>query len=581
MLKILQYYTFLIILTGLVPNLHGQKPEKIKYKAEQLVYEKKKGQEPYRRLTDHVIFTQENTTVYCDTSFFYSTRNVMESFGHVRILDDSAVITSKKLNYLGNERMAELREKVVYRRGTRTLYTDFLDYDLQNKIAHYFNNGKLVDESNTLTSKIGYYYSQREYAEFYGNVVLEAPEYVLKADTLYYNTLTKVANTVGPTVIIDKDGTTLYADGSEFRTVIDQSDFIDGKIETEEYTIDGEKLYFDDLKKYYRAVTNVVMTSKENDVIITGDEAFYDKANGISKVYGHPLMKKVMEEDTFYLKADTLVALESDYDSAKRILAYYHVKFYQKTIQGLADSMAYFRSDSVLYFYKDPLMWNNQNQIEGDTINLEIVQEQVHKMNIMTNAFLISEDSIKDYNQVKGRQMEGFFVDNEITRINVDGNGEVLYFALEKGDSILMGMNKIFCATMKMLFEEQKIMSLTVYTEPEAQFIPPQELTSEIIRLTNFSWRITERPELYDLAPYLDPNYDPNAPPEEIKEDSVSQDTASLAPPTITPESSPKPPNISELKQRRKNNTGSSSDNGNSTSAPNMMKGLKNKKDDD
>ena len=39
--------------------------------------------------------------------------------------------------------------------GERRLYTDFLDYDLDNEIAHYFNKGKLVDSTNTLTSKTG------------------------------------------------------------------------------------------------------------------------------------------------------------------------------------------------------------------------------------------------------------------------------------------------------------------------------------------------------------------------------------------------------------------------------------------
>ncbi|MEQ9305430.1 MAG: OstA-like protein, partial [Marinoscillum sp.] len=365
---------------------------------------------------------------------------------------------------------------------------------------------------------IGYYFAKDNYAQFYTNVVLIAPDFTLKTDTLKYNTITKVAYTYGPTIIInEEEGTTLHAKGGEFRTEIDESDFIEGQIETDDYYLEGDELYFDDLKKYYKAVKNVKMTAKNDDVIITGDEGFYDRRNGISKVYGNPLMKRILEADTFYLAADTLVAIESDYDSLKRILAYHDIKIYKEGLQGIADSMAYFTQDSVIYFYNDPVMWNNKNQITADTINLINSDNAMKKMNLQTNSFLVSEDSIHNYNQIKGRDMEAYFENNQIDRIDVNGNGEILYFALEEGDSVLMGMNKIFCASMQIRFKDQQLSSFSVYTNPEAQFIPPHELTNDSRRLTSFAWRESERPGLYDVAPYLDPNYDPTKINEEEK----------------------------------------------------------------
>lgn len=518
MFKILQYYIFLLIILVTIPQAVGQKGKRIKYEAQGSLEYGKRGDERYRKLIDDVVFRQESTTVYCDSSLFFSKRNTMEAFGHVRIVDDSTTITSRKLLYEGDTRMARLRENVIYTEGERRLYTDFLDYDLDGEIANYFNNGKLIDTTNTLTSKIGYYFAKDNYAQFYTNVVLIAPDFTLKTDTLKYNTITKVAYTYGPTIIInEEEGTTLHAKGGEFRTEIDESDFIEGQIETDDYYLEGDELYFDDLKKYYKAVKNVKMTAKNDDVIITGDEGFYDRRNGISKVYGNPLMKRILEADTFYLAADTLVAIESDYDSLKRILAYHDIKIYKEGLQGIADSMAYFTQDSVIYFYNDPVMWNNKNQITADTINLIISDNAMKKMNLQTNSFLVSEDSIHNYNQIKGRDMEAYFENNQIDRIDVNGNGEILYFALEEGDSVLMGMNKIFCASMQIRFKDQQLSSFSVYTNPEAQFIPPHELTNDSRRLTNFAWRASERPGLYDVAPYLDPNYDPTKINEEEK----------------------------------------------------------------
>jgi len=566
MFKILQYYIFLVIILCLSTVAQAQKGERIKYKAEELEYGKKKD-ESYRKLTGDVVFTQKSTTVYCDTSYFYKKRNVMEATGHVRIVDDSTTITSRQLVYEGDERMAKLRQNVVYLRGERELYTDFLDYDLEGEIAHYFNKGKLIDTTNVLTSEIGYYFAKDEFAQFYKNVVLTSPDFILKTDTLRYNTLTKVAYTYGPTQITSDDGTVLHAKGGEFRTVVDESDFVKGSIETRDYYLEGDELYFDDGEKYYKAVFNVKMTAKDEDVIITGDEGYYDRRNGISKVYGRPLMKRILEADTLYLAADTLVAIESKYDSAKRILAYNNVKIYKEGLQGIADSMAYFNEDSVIFFYGDPVMWNNQNQITADTINLEISEDEMKRMNLRSDAFLVSEDSIENYNQIKGRNMIAHFVDNQIDRINVNGNGEILYFALEEGDSVLMGMNKIFCASMQIRFKEQKLSSFSVYTNPEAQFIPPHELTEEMQYLANFAWRETERPTLFEIAPYLNPDYE--FIPVEVNPDNVGGTQSESQHKTYTPTQNTKPKNTPV---RSLNPTSSSSVNTPTSAEPNTVK---------
>lgn len=564
-MKLRQYSIFLLLSLGASVSLLAQKNEKIKYKAEVLEMVKQ-GSERIRKLRDNVVFTQETTTVYCDSSYFYNTRNEMEAFGHVKIVDDSTVITSKKLIYFGDTRKANLREKVVYTNGERRLFTDFLDYDLDNEIAHYFNKGKLIDSTNTLTSEIGFFYSTEKYALFWNNVVLIAPDYTLKTDTLRYDTETKIAYTYGRTEILTEDSTTLHAKGGEFRTESDQSEFEQGQVETPDYVLDGDELYFDDLKKYYKSEGNTKLTAKGKDLIIIGDEGYYDKNAGFSKIYGRPVMKRILKNDTLYLSADTLVAIESKYDSLKRVLAYHNVKIFKKGLQGKADSMAYFRQDSIIFFYRDPIMWNGKNQITSDTIALYTKDGNLDKMHLNTRAFLISEDTLMDYNQIKGRRMVATFEDNAMKLMDVMGNGEMLYYGLEKGDSIMMGMNKIFCSTMKIEFIDNKLSRFRVYTLPEAQFIPPHELTAEIQRLENFSWRIEEKPELYDVAYYLDPNYDPTAPPL-VKDDkpksNPSPPLASARPPVSNTKSTRAPssnkstakPNTTGRPVTKRNNT--------------------------
>ncbi len=480
----------------------GQTNERIWYKADELFEYREKGKK-VRKLIGNVVFKQKTSTMYCDSSFFRVKENIMEAYGKVRIVDDSVTITSNQLTYNGANRTARLRENVVYTRGEQQLFTDFLDYNIETEVANYFNTGKLRDTTNTLTSETGFFYAKQDYALFWTNVRLEAPEYTLTSDTLRYNTVTKIASTEGETEIITENGSVLHAKGGEFRTVNDQSQFIEGNVETTDYYLEGEELFFDDLKKYYNAVGDVRLTAKNEDIIIIGDEGFADKLNGISKIYGHAYMKRVLEKDTFYLAADTLVSIESEYDSAKRILAYHNVKMWRFNLQGIADSASYFLSDSIIYLYDDPIFWNLDNQIEGDTISIEIAEDKIKNMTLLHNAFLASEDTVKNFNQIKGRAMKAYFSESEIEKIDVSGNGEAIYYVLDDSDSLYtttMGMNRILCSDLTIRFKDKELDNISFYTKPEARFIPPHELTPDVQKLRGFQWRKGEKPSLGEVT---------------------------------------------------------------------------------
>ena len=142
---------------------------------------------------------------------------------------DSITITGKKLIYDGNIRLAQMRENVVYRDPSMTLTTEYLDYDMKDHLAYYFDDGRLVTESNTLTSKKGYYDTEARFASFKDSVVLKNPEYTVEADTFQFNTVTEVAYFLGPTLITARNGTVLNADdGGEYDTRKDVSNFSGG-----------------------------------------------------------------------------------------------------------------------------------------------------------------------------------------------------------------------------------------------------------------------------------------------------------------------------------------------------------------
>lgn len=488
----------------------AQKKNDVKYNAEGYMQKVGRGKDGYIKLMKNVRFDikKKNTVITGDSAFYYEKRGFMQVFGRVVVKEgDSTTIRGRKLDYDLDKRTAQFRQNVVYTSGqSMTLTTDFLDYDFATKNANYFNGGKVNDKTTTLTSQRGLINTQNNTVVFTGNVVLISPDFTLKAEKLSYNTKTKIAITTTPTEIINKDGVVTMAEkGGTFNTGADQTTLSDATIETDTYIIKAEKIQFDDAKKLYTAKGKVVLNGKEDDVTIYGDEAKFTKDGGLSKVYGNPLMKKLMGSDTLYLTADTLASFDSDNKAERYLLAFKQVRIFSKDFSGISDSLAYMFGDSSMYFFTDPVLWSDKSQIEADSIRIQLAYNKIDKMHMSVNSFIVTEDTIHNFNQIKGRKMLAQFVDGNMDKLYVYGNGESIYFALEN-EVDLVGMNKILCSDMTIRMLNNKVENITFYKNPDAVFIPPHELQEPDRRLPGFNWRIQEKPTRMQVLKSFDPS---------------------------------------------------------------------------
>ncbi|MEM7550048.1 MAG: OstA-like protein [Bacteroidota bacterium] len=456
-----------------------------------------KDGESFQKLIGNVLFSQNDTKIYCDSAYLFKITNSIEAYGYVKVIQgDTITITGRKLIYLGNDRIAQMRNDVEFKTPSTTLYTDHLDFDRNEQLAYYFQGGKLIDSTNQVTSDKGYYLARTKIISFKKEVVLTNDSETLESDTLVYNTRTRVAFFVAPTKVTDEDGNVANYNEGSYNTKIKKSILLYGDIESEDYILSGNKLFLDNLNGYYRVTKNVVMTHKKEDMIIYGDVAEHWKNRRFTKIYGNPLVKKVVDQDTLYLRADTLIAIDSQKEEEKKLIAFDNVRIYKTDLQGLSDSLVYVSLDSMFYFRKDPILWTTGTQVTADSINLLIRNKTLDQMNMYSNSFLIYEDSLLYHNQVKGRNMVAYFEKEELHKIDVDGNGESIYFALDEKTADLVGMNKILCSTMTIKFDKGKVQDIFFYTNPDATFIPPHELADPDKTLKNYDWRSKEKPQL-------------------------------------------------------------------------------------
>ncbi len=460
----------------------------------------------YVKMNGNVKFEQPGTVIYCDSALLYRSTNSLDAFGHVKIFDmkDSVTITANKLFYQGDSRVANLRGHVIYTDDSIQLYTENLDYDMSNKSASYFGGGQIVDKVNTLTSEDGLYDTEAKVMIFQHDVVLVNPEYTLETEELIYHILTKMARTTGITYITTSDGRQLIAqEGSNFDTNNKTSVFLFGEIDTDSYYLKADRMVHDQVLAIYRASGNVQITGKKDNITIYGEHAWFAEHSGRSKIYGNPYLIKPMNDDTLFVRADTLFSIDSQIESEKRLLAYHHVLLYKKDLQGKADSLSYNVADSTIFFYGEPILWSEGSQITADSINITIVNGGIERLNAISNSFIISVDSLEDYNQVKGRSLTAYFKDGQIDRVDVTGNGESIYFVFdEKKPDLMIGMNKILCSNMKIIFGNNTVQKISFYTSPEGAFIPPHELMDKDKLLEGFKWHIQLKPLKEDVIYY-------------------------------------------------------------------------------
>ena len=461
----------------------------------------REGNEAYVKLKDNVIFKQGDMFLYCDSAFQYAKKNYVEAFGHVRLVQgDTLTLTCSKLEYDGNTKQAKAIGNVILIDKQTILKTTVLNYDRELQNVSYFSGADISDKGNILTSKIGIYNTGSKIFTFKKNVHITNPGqgFLLDADTLQYNSLTRISTFKGETKITTKDGVITSKEGS-YNTATAVM-YFGGRAQvfSGDNIISGNKIDYDEKTELGIVTGDVKIENKKDSITVLGQLAKYTGKNGYSIVSGNPLMYQVTGKDTLFLKADTLVSINDTVNKVKLLKAFFHVKLFRNDMQGICDSLVYNFYDSSIYLFRNPVLWNGKNQLVADSIWMMQKNGKMDAMHMHVNAFVISKDTIDNYNQIKGRQITAYFKNNHINKILVEGNAESIFHALE-AEKKVMGVNKAEAGNIVVLFKDDKLSTITYVNKPDAVFIPPHELKEEDSRLKGFKWRLKDRPTRQDV----------------------------------------------------------------------------------
>ncbi|MFA8436544.1 MAG: OstA-like protein [Marinifilaceae bacterium] len=483
----------LLVFAGTPSFVWAQQKSKIKIENSNFLRMDRVNAPDISKFIGDVYITHENVKMYCDSAYQHDKKNMVEAFGRVHVIQgDTIHMYGDYLRYDGNEKLAEVRRNVKLEDPRITLTTEHLDFNMNENVGYYFNWGQIVDSTNVLTSQIGRYYTEDKLFFFKDSVKVETEKHTLYSDTLKYNTETHTAFILGPTRI-EGEKETLYSEDGWYNTETNISQLLKNtQLTRDEFSIQGDSIYLDREKGIGKLFDNIELQDTINNIILKGNYLESHKDTEEAFLTDSAIMIQISESDSLFLHADTLRVV-TDSAKNKQIKAYNHVKFFRKDLQGKCDSLVYSMQDSTIRLFSSPILWAQGNQITADTILIETVENKIKYLRFNGASYLCSKEDSTKFNQIKGKSMLGYVRNNKMYRMDINGNGETLYYPKDKDE--ILGVNIAKSSNISIRINDNKIDKIIFIKKPDGNMYPLGELPPKQRFLKDFRWLENYRPK--------------------------------------------------------------------------------------
>ena len=340
-----------------------------------------------------------------------------ELIGNVRFRQERVhVACDRALQYLGSGKVI-LTGNVVVKDDSVTMRAPRGIYHRDDRRAEAFDDVTLNDGKVTLTARYGEYFVEPKRAFFRTQVVVQDSASTVTADSLTY-----------------------------FR-----------------------------IEKRSVASGNVVVYNTVDHVTIRGRHLEHWSAGQFTRVTEQPILIKF--DTTSSGAIDTLIVrskvMESYRDSVKRLVAIDSVEIVRADLAGTAGRAEFFTQRDSILLRVSPVVWYQQTQVSGDSIDVTLKKRKLHRVTVMGQAFALSESDslIPDrFDQMTGEMLTMLFAEQGLERIDVHDRAISLYHLYE--DSSANGLNKTSGDHIVMLFDEGKVKSISVRGGVEGQYFP-------------------------------------------------------------------------------------------------------------
>jgi lipopolysaccharide export system protein LptA len=445
-------------------------------------------------LTGNVRVNHDGVIMTCNKAYYFQKENYIKAFGNVQLVQgDTLFLNSKYAEYSGNVKKAFATGDAVMSSPDATLVTDTINFDRNTQEVFYNTKGTITNLKNTLVSKSGRYFVAEKKFQFLTAVTITNPTYVIKSNHLDYYSNSGHSYLLGPSTITSK-ANYIYTEKGFYDTKKNLAHFLNKSyIKYDDRIIKGDSLYYDRNREFASATRNVKITDSINRGIVKGNYAEIYKKQDSMFVTKRAVAVNFVENDSVYIHGKKLMVTGKE--GNRIIRAFNNVRFYKTDMSGKCDSIHSSSKIALTKLMGNPILWNGENQITGEIMHLigDNNTQKLDSLKVLNNTFLVSKDTLgTGFNQVKGQNLYGKFLDGKLHDVDIIKNTEVIYY-MRNDVHELIGINKNVSSKINLIFDKNAIETITFFKQVDGDIFPEKELPENARKLKGLLWRGDER----------------------------------------------------------------------------------------
>ena len=469
----------------------------------------------------------KQTTLYSKQGFYYADIKDVYFIGNVKMSDPEVALASDSLLYNTSNQVATFIAPTTIKSGNSIINTREGYYDLKLKKAKFGARSIMRDSTTQMIADDFAFDDKTGYGEARGNVQYKdtAQGALLFSNRVFFNKTKKnFLATEKPVMVIVQNSDSVYvaADTIYSGLMKDLAQIKEGYIRAFD-TVKGKQIIKvdslvtkDSINQNLKtdiAVSDSIAPVTVNDTIaapVVTTKPVTVKKDTLVDTKPPPLKVKpalVLNDSTSLLPkdsnavavADTIVKRirsKAETDTLRFITAFRNVRIFNDSLQAVADSLFYSGVDSIFQLFRNPIAWSKGSQITGDTIYIYTENKKPKRMYVFENAMLVQsvKENAEFFNQIKGRTINGYFIDGELDFVNAKGTAESIYYA-QDDDSAYIGMNRTTADMIDMFFKKRSPQKVKFTSSVKGTTYPIRQLPADQKKLPNFKWLESKRPK--------------------------------------------------------------------------------------
>ena len=504
-----------------------------------------------------IIIQKDTIQLFGDSLYFNRDSSLAEIYGNVVLKNGNQSLSGNSLFYKTEDKIAFFSDTALLEQASMKIQSIIGEFFIDDKVGYFEKDVIMISDDTRLRSETLTYYSEGQRAEFNsptriktsdaeiyceeGFYSAESKEGVFRKNAQYrgdnrsvtgteilYNKAEEHIRVIGEAVFLSDDGEGLaeemeYNEKDQDLTLIGHAVFQDssyllkgeritynqnsrdlyiagnGFLLQEDWQLEATNIEYNDTTGIGLADGGVIYWDGSSRSTLFCDEAEFDRNQSYMKAFNYdwkPRMEVLSNQDTMHISSDTLRSFElSDTSDVKKkfFIADNNVAIYRHDIQALCDSMVYDLTDSIFILLEDPVMWSDSTQFTGDTIMLYQKDQRLYKIEIRKDVMILNSPTLPFFNQIKGKELVGFFIEDDMDRFTVQGSAQSLFYMTDEKDAFI-AVNKIECSTLKFYFENNEISDIRGFTDVKSKLIPIDKANHMALQLEGFNWDIELKP---------------------------------------------------------------------------------------